>query len=504
MFLQIPKIINAHFLFSPLSFPSSLAALQSKTALASMASSVEGLSSLRCHFVAPEVDTPSPWVSRWSDSKIERPALVVTPETEQDVQTSIDIAKKNDLVIVTGGGGHGTFVAVGPRTLYLDMTKFKAIQLDKDRGLVHVGGGVLTGELLKALAAEGYYAPLPNSNAVGVVGCSIGGGSTPLNGLHGWMVDLVSSFRLVTSEGEVVEVGSSSTGKDLELFHALCGAGHGLGVITSMTTSAFPISDLNMTEDKVWKRSLVFLPSSIDAAARTFMDLPQPSPAAGISITFLCPPPGSPIVIVESTYFGPSEKAEAEFAVMLDENLVQQALVAKTEPVAMASLNDRFEPQNAHGGHKAIASCRTTKTDAETIKAVFNKWLSAIQKYPDAQRSPLVISSYNSAKHIQLGKTAECGPRFLESRDRDITAMIVAICEKEETMTAMTDLLDDIMVEFRKGDPEATPRSFPNNLRFGMNLEEMFSRERLEKLGEIKKTWDANGIFWSPYQNTQV
>ncbi|KAJ4156523.1 hypothetical protein NW754_008156 [Fusarium falciforme] len=121
-----------------------------------MATSLSGLDSVK-HLVNSGVSTERP--SRWSDTNIERPALIVTPKTEQDVQAALQVAKTNSLTVVASGGGHGTFVTVSPKTLYLDMKEFKAIELDKDKGTVRVGGGVVTGELSKALAKEGYYTP---------------------------------------------------------------------------------------------------------------------------------------------------------------------------------------------------------------------------------------------------------------------------------------------------------------------------------------------------------
>ncbi|KAM5349394.1 hypothetical protein ACJ41O_005899 [Fusarium nematophilum] len=469
-----------------------------------MAAPLSGLDSLRCEFLVPDSNTPPELVSRWSDTNISLPRLVVTPTNQRDIQAAIGIAKTNGLTVVTGGGGHGTFVTIGSRTLYLDMRHFKAIQLDKERGTVRVGGGVLTGELLKALAVDSYYTPLPNSNAVGVVGCVLGGGSTTLNGLHGWMADIAVSFCLVAAEGNTIEVSSSSSGKDLTLFHALCGAGHGLGVITSMTTRAYPISGLNMTEGKIWSRTLIFPAPAIEMAAEIFLGLGRPLPAASTSISFLRSPPGtpaagSPIIILGYLFYGPAEEAEAEAAALSNEDVARKALVAKTELIPFTNMNDKFEPQNIHGGHKAIASCRLERTDAKAIKSAFEKWASVTEKFPDAQRSPLVVSSFNSTRHTELGETDLGAAKFLESRSRDISAMFVAICEKENTMTVLTRCLDDTMAVFRESDAGVTPRSFPNNLRFGMDSEEMFDRKRLTELRHIKEAWDAEGIFWSPY-----
>ncbi|KAJ4174136.1 hypothetical protein NW754_004551 [Fusarium falciforme] len=65
------------------------------------------------------------------------------------------------------------------------------------------------------------------------------------------MVDNALSFRIIIAEGKTIEVESSSTGEDLALFYALCGARHGLGVVMAATMKAYPISSLRLTENKV-------------------------------------------------------------------------------------------------------------------------------------------------------------------------------------------------------------------------------------------------------------
>ncbi|KAI0142183.1 hypothetical protein BJ166DRAFT_540936 [Pestalotiopsis sp. NC0098] len=460
---------------------------------------ITGLNSFQCEYFVPSPEGPDRGFTRWSDTRISQPSLVVIPENETDVQAAIKLARANKLCIVTGGGGHGTFVSVGPQNLYLDMRKFQTIALDKGKQTVRVGGGVVTGDLIRSLASDGYYTALPNSNAVGVVGCVIGAGSTPLNGLHGFMVDMVHSFRVVVSEDTVVEVDASSFGEHLSLFNALRGAGHGLGVITAITTSAYPISRLKMTDDKICIRSLAFPAASIDEAIQSYLALSRPSPRLSNTLTFLrIPVTGVPIISISSTCFGSRQDSENDANALYSEEFVEKATRASTDMIPMESLNDRFEPQNAHGGHKSIASCRLSIMKAETIKLAFESWLSATEKVTGASRSIVAISRFNSTKHHELGEGSNVGT-FIKSRDRDFSAMTVVLCKGADEMDVMTEYMNNLMVMFRGADAEHAPRSFPNNLRFGIDLEEMFDAQRLSELNRIKHVWDSDGVFWSPY-----
>ncbi|KAF5663720.1 6-hydroxy-D-nicotine oxidase [Fusarium heterosporum] len=463
-----------------------------------MTASISGFESLQCDFTVPNDSTPK--LSRWSDTNVDRPALIVTPKNEHDIQTAICIAKDNKLTIVTGGGGHGTFVSVDSKTLYLDMKHFKTIELNKEHQTARVGGGALVGEVLKALTVEGCYTPIPNSDAVGFVGCVLGSGNGVLIGLHGFMVDNIVSFRLVTAGGDILEVKSSSKGKELALFNALCGAGHGLAVVTEVTTSIYPLPALNLDEgDRIWTRTLIFPAPAIDVAAEAFLDLKSPLPEGYVTMAFARSPPGTPaagapIIVLNYQFFGPAEKGEKEAALLFQEELVGTAVMKITDLLPFVKMNYKNEVYNFHGGHKAIASARLYKTDLESIKSGFNRWLAATQEYPDAQQTALIMSAYNTAKSVE-----NSSDKFAENRDRSLNVFIAFVTQEEKTRQAFTGIMNDIVAGYRKGDEGATPRSFPNNLRFEMELDEMFDEGRLQVLRDIKTTWDADGVFWSPY-----
>ncbi|WKT45041.1 hypothetical protein QSH57_009894 [Fusarium oxysporum f. sp. vasinfectum] len=462
-----------------------------------MSAQIKGIESLQCEYVVP--DNATPQLPRWSDTHIQRPALIVTPKTEQDVKDAIRVAKENKLIIVAAGGGHGTFVSVDPASLYLDMKLFKKIALNKDEGTVKVGGGVIVEEVLKTLADEGYYTPIPNSDAVGFVGSMLGGGNSAQIGLHGWMVDNMVSFRLITASGDIVEVDSSSKDKEQSLFNVLCGAGHGLGVVTELTVSAFPLSSLSMEDNKIWTRSLIFPAPALDIAINAFLDLSHPPAEGYMSLAFARSPPGtpaagSPIIILGYQYFGPAEQAEKATTLLFQDDVVSKTVVANTELLPFENVNAKMNNYNSHHGHKTIASCRLHKTTPEAIKAGFEKWRIATEDCPDAQQSSLIISAYNIDK-----TSAIKNEKFVEGRDRNINAFMVMVAKEDKTREAFGPILDDVVAGFRKSDEGMVPRSFPNNLRPGKDLSEMYDTERLEVLRDVKKTWDADGVFWSPY-----
>lgn len=90
---------------------------------------------------------------------------------------AIDYSRKNALQLLPAGGGHGSFVPVTSKTLYLDLKRFDKVEVDNNAQTVTVGGGAVTGQLVKACTDQGFYTTWVNSNAVGVVGSILGGGN---------------------------------------------------------------------------------------------------------------------------------------------------------------------------------------------------------------------------------------------------------------------------------------------------------------------------------------
>ena len=119
-------------------------------------------------------------ISRWSDSNVSQPAVSVIPDTESDIVQAIQYARQNELTVIPSGGGHGSFVPITAKTLYLNLKKFSKIALDEAGQTVTIGGGVTSGQLLNTLAERGFYTVVPNSNAVGMVGFVLGGGNVSL------------------------------------------------------------------------------------------------------------------------------------------------------------------------------------------------------------------------------------------------------------------------------------------------------------------------------------
>ncbi|KAI8686862.1 6-hydroxy-D-nicotine oxidase [Fusarium sp. Ph1] len=445
---------------------------------------------LTCPFIVPDATTNlGDVLRRWTQSHLSAPAIIITPNTEDDIVVASHLAKENGLNIVPGGGGHGTFTTIDNKTAYLDLKNFNDIQLGQASSTVRLQAGVRTGNLLKYLVAQGYYTAIPNSNTVGAVGTVLGGGNTSQNGLHGFMVDNALSFHIITAEGKAIEVESSSTGEDLALFYALCGAGHGLGVVMAATMEAYPISSLRLTENKVWTGVPRFPPAALNDVVEAFSSFDPPAVPLNVQITFLyspsgAPAAGSPIIVLSATYYGPSEDAEKAAAKLFEVILAGKALKAYNAPVSFSNINDGFEPPNAHGGFKCMNAARIKSLTPQAIKESFANGLKSRNSFPTRLAHKLRPN----------GNMKDIENRFLEGLDRGSTAMALTWCVAPASRDRQVDFVDEFFNTCRcaGGVP---PKTFANRMRLGVNLDELFQEEKAEELQRVKEHWDPHGAF---------
>ncbi|PSR73273.1 hypothetical protein BD289DRAFT_336236, partial [Coniella lustricola] len=85
-----------------------------------------------------------------------RPAAIARPQTAQDVQALVRTCVDKGLEFNVRTGGHncvGRSLVDG--AVLIDMRDIAQVQVSDDRSTAKIGGGILAGGLLKALAESG-------------------------------------------------------------------------------------------------------------------------------------------------------------------------------------------------------------------------------------------------------------------------------------------------------------------------------------------------------------
>jgi len=458
-----------------------------------------------------EVSGPPPpgtdstkYISRWSNANVKGlPAFVIVPAIEQDIISAIKFAKENGYKLIPAGGTHGPFVPIDERVVYLDMCKFDSLELNEELGTVKLGGGIKTGPVLIELAKRGWYTSISNSNEVGMVGYAIGGGGSVFNGLHGLGMDSLLHFRIITASGSIHEVGEKSSGNELDLFNVLCGAGFGFGVVTSVTMRARRIKDLHMKDDKLWKRELVFTPDQVHVAAELFAKLQNPSESA-VAVSLVClkaplssPAAGNPMIVIFINSIGPAELGESVCAPAFEEKYTSKTVVAKNGFVTFEEMNGHAVPYNVHGDYKENHAAWSKEITAEAIVEAVDGWLKIGNEAPSAtETTNFVLAAKNPAAMLAEDTDER---KFFPRRLRDKKIFIrVAPWWKDPKDAAAARRWARKTVETLCPLEGKGVRGLATNLSPGIDMGEVYEPYQLDKIKQLKGTWDPSGLFWNP------
>jgi glycolate oxidase len=169
------------------------------------------------------------------------PALVVLPETTEQLAAVVRACAEHGVPFVARGSGTGLSGGALPRAdgvlvVTARMRSIREIRTADQRAVVDPG--VINLALTRATTPEGYYyAPDPSSQQV----CSIGGNLAENSGgahclKYGFTTNHVTGATLVTPQGDVVELGGlAPDAPGYDLLGAVVGSEGTLGVATSVT-----------------------------------------------------------------------------------------------------------------------------------------------------------------------------------------------------------------------------------------------------------------------------
>lgn len=179
-----------------------------------------------------------PWALQYAGTV---PAGIAQVASEQDVQTCIAWARKNNIAFVARSGGHSYAAYSTTSGLLIDVSAMNTVTIDTD-GTAHVGGGARNKDVYAALRAPSVAITHGRCKEVGVAGLVLGGGIGFNMRAHGLTCDRLIATRIVLADGRVV---NCSDAENADLFWAIRGAGGGnFGIHTAFTFRPFPVSNI--------------------------------------------------------------------------------------------------------------------------------------------------------------------------------------------------------------------------------------------------------------------
>lgn len=176
-----------------------------------------------------------------------QPALIVRPQSADDVAELISIVTANSIPFTIRSGGHDMFnrsFANGAVTI--DMRDIAYVKVDKESQSARVGGGILIQDLIAQLDKEGLVTATGTIPVVGYVGWATHGGYGILSPNYGLGADQILGARVVNAQGEIIDA-------DEKLLKGIRGGGGTFGVIVELTIKVYPL-------ERVWPEYFITLP----------------------------------------------------------------------------------------------------------------------------------------------------------------------------------------------------------------------------------------------------
>jgi hypothetical protein len=178
----------------------------------------------------------------WNGMVARKPGLIARCADVADVRLAVRIAAAADVLTAIRCGGHSLagFSSCDDGVV-IDLSRMRAVSLDRQARRARFDGGCLLGDIDKATQKAGLAFPAGVVSHTGAAGLVLGGGTGWLNRLHGLSCDNVTGFTLVVADGSIVRANAR---ENPDLFWALRGGGGNFGVVTEFEVNLHPVSSV--------------------------------------------------------------------------------------------------------------------------------------------------------------------------------------------------------------------------------------------------------------------
>ena len=173
----------------------------------------------------------------WARTFHSSPELYIQPESVEEVEKVINLARACRRRITTVGCGHSPSDLTCTSSWLVNLDNFKDITIDKKTGVAVMQAGIRLHQLSEALAQDGFAMPnLGSINDQSIAG-AIATGTHGSTLRHGILSSSVLSLRITQADGKT---RFCSAGENPDLFRAALISLGALGVITEITFQAVP------------------------------------------------------------------------------------------------------------------------------------------------------------------------------------------------------------------------------------------------------------------------
>ncbi|KAI1495977.1 FAD-binding domain-containing protein [Biscogniauxia marginata] len=429
--------------------------------------------------------------TRWSIYEAPKYSAVALPTSEEIVAKIVKVARASNISILATGGRHGYCTTLGRLRggLAIDLSQMNAIDVDKVAGTVTVGAGTKLGDVTVPVEQAGYEFPIGSCPSVGTIGVTLGAGIGPFQGLFGLMIDCLISARLVTADGDLVDVSERD---NPDLFWAIRGAGANFGIITSATYKLKKaVNDAQVfTVDAIYPADAK---SAYFDVLQSFQDK-MPAELALCTVILWDNDSNTTQILATFLYSGPESEARQVLAPFLSlnppvlrTNYVPYSHVQRT--ILFSSVPVMCTP----GRIQDIFSVNVRRFAAETLKSTFDKFDAFYKANPDGRSSTAVLEIFSNQAVAAVPDDATAYP-WRDAKGNFMFQMSWPSLGNpvEEVANALaSELRQDIAAT--SGYPDLAV--YVNYSHGDETIEQIYGKDKLPKLVQLKKAWDPSNVF---------
>lgn len=172
------------------------------------------------------------------------PAGIALPTTYEQVAECVKfMASKTatvaGLTLAVAGGRHSAYF-MPQNALVIDMCNLNKVTVDAVKETCTVQGGAVNRQVDAATEVHQLHAVLGNHGGVGI-GSALQGGWGHLSNTHGFAVDSIVEYKVVTAAGDILTLTNNENDENRDLFWAMQGAGWAFAVLLEYTCKAHKV-----------------------------------------------------------------------------------------------------------------------------------------------------------------------------------------------------------------------------------------------------------------------
>lgn len=295
----------------------------------------------------------------WNGAVDNHPAIIVRPETPDEIRVAVLAAREYNLALSVRGGGHdwaGRSIRHGG--LVIDLSAQRHVVVDPEQRTAEVQGGATARDVAKEARHYRLAAATGTTGGVGIAGLTLGGGYGPFNGRFGLSLDNLISAEVILPDGRLV---TAAHDREAELFWAIRGGGGNFGVITSMRLLLHPVEKVLagiitfpwVEASSVWSQLDEILAECPDELTVQSGILPGED--------------GVPTVFLYPVWSGRIDQGED----VIDQlKLIGSPLMSHTGATTPADMLSQFDAQVVDGRHYGIRTRSVRRYSPEVIRAL--------------------------------------------------------------------------------------------------------------------------------------